>query len=719
LHDQQLRTPLLRHPSISQDQQVLLKLLQTSKELQAAVAEHCAGQLPAVYSTTKPQCAETLTQWLRKHTGLLQELHLQLGSSTPSSNQAWGETIEALGAALECAVGEDAADSKAAALSRLCSFSLTGSPASAGMLRPLVCWATQLTKLVVEVDVRHRGAAASAAMVRPVRSLSLRLLPPAASARYAHLSFFEAVAEASQAAQGQLAAACPLRNLRTSDSQLTELRIGPLFVGQLHELPTTLQQLHLTVSVAFNPLNLLQLADWVQQRGSILSSLEVMDSRHPSLDDNIELRYAAGVDALAAALATAGAAPAAAAGSTLAGQPAVAATRVSALSGLHLQSLCMGGYYTCPASGPLLQQLPAHSLTHLDCWLHRSDAAHITALSRLTALQQLNLQTPHSAISHDVLSFGPDVDALAPLSMLQQLTQLWLPCVSRAQLSKLQLPQLQQLHLQQLHLRLERRQTEEELHISHMMSLRSLSVADTGKYSGLAAGEQLPVFLQAVDWFQSTPGSCCVQPLLVLSQLQQLDLAFGQQPPAVAELEQLSTLSSLQEVSLQYDQGYSSSSCIDSAAAWQVLPLARLTVKVGQTDAAAVLQQLQELRCLTSLDLRMSDRVGMNGGVSSLAAHARLAATLRQLRGLRHLTLVCGVVSWETAAAVDDDEAAVVADILQAIGGLQELEDIDVRVHMWLQNTAMQQLTGQLQQLLGSRLAPYCTVGHDMLQIKA
>jgi hypothetical protein len=80
MHDPQLHTPILRHPSISQDQQAVVQLQHLSKDLQAAVAQLLAGQVPVTLGVQqeKMQQAFTFMQWLQKHAGLLQSLGLQL-----------------------------------------------------------------------------------------------------------------------------------------------------------------------------------------------------------------------------------------------------------------------------------------------------------------------------------------------------------------------------------------------------------------------------------------------------------------------------------------------------------------------------------------------------------------------------------------------------------------------------------------------------------------
>jgi hypothetical protein len=88
--DPRLHAPLLRHPSINQEQQIIAALQQTSKELHAAVAARLAGQLPVVLCIKQLQHVQAYVRWLRKHASLLQSLHLQLPCSYDAMYVAHG-----------------------------------------------------------------------------------------------------------------------------------------------------------------------------------------------------------------------------------------------------------------------------------------------------------------------------------------------------------------------------------------------------------------------------------------------------------------------------------------------------------------------------------------------------------------------------------------------------------------------------------------------------
>jgi hypothetical protein len=138
LQNPQLLTPLLRHPSFCQDQQVLAQLLQTSKGMQTAVMQLLPRHLPVVLSTSDVPKASGLVQWLHKHAGLLQSLDVQLVSSFQrSGTSAWDSS--AFPATLASALQQAAA----AKMLQLQSFALSGSLANSSILQPLS--AAQLT----------------------------------------------------------------------------------------------------------------------------------------------------------------------------------------------------------------------------------------------------------------------------------------------------------------------------------------------------------------------------------------------------------------------------------------------------------------------------------------------------------------------------------------------------------------------------------------------
>jgi hypothetical protein len=149
--DHRLQSTLLRHPSISQDQQVVAALLQTSQQLQAAAAQLLPGQLPVVLHARKLQQVTDFAQWLQKHGGLVQKLavHLAGGSVNVYSNRGWRPAeAEALTAAMQQAT--TATDQLS-----LHSFAVRGALASSDLLQQLP--AAHLTQLHAEVTLRGNG----------------------------------------------------------------------------------------------------------------------------------------------------------------------------------------------------------------------------------------------------------------------------------------------------------------------------------------------------------------------------------------------------------------------------------------------------------------------------------------------------------------------------------------------------------------------------------
>jgi hypothetical protein len=122
MHDPKLHMPILRHPSICQDQQVVVQLQQVFKELQAVVAQLLVGQVPVVLDVQhdKMQQAFTLVQWLQQHAGLLRSLDLQL----PRSASRTEDTCAAIALQLVDALQQAAA---ASAPLQLLTMSLQGS----------------------------------------------------------------------------------------------------------------------------------------------------------------------------------------------------------------------------------------------------------------------------------------------------------------------------------------------------------------------------------------------------------------------------------------------------------------------------------------------------------------------------------------------------------------------------------------------------------------
>jgi hypothetical protein len=246
---------------VLRDQQVVAKLLQTSKQLQDAAASVWAGQQHIELHTDQVQKAASFVQWLRKHARLLQSLDLQLVSSIRhGGTMHWDATAEALAAALQGAADEDED-----ALQALQNVSLTGDAAGASVLQALA--AAQLTQLTAELHTTQycrpdAPAIRALSALTSLRSLDLRILP----LDIRHLCTKSGQFKRTLPAIPEGNALAPLAGLQ----QLTRLQVGPVYPGQLQKLPPQLQQLHVTVSLGYRPQHLLQLAAWFRQYGCLV-----------------------------------------------------------------------------------------------------------------------------------------------------------------------------------------------------------------------------------------------------------------------------------------------------------------------------------------------------------------------------------------------------------------------------------------------------------------
>jgi hypothetical protein len=260
-------TPLLKHPSISKDQRVLLLLQQTSKQLQTAVAEHCTAQLPAVLQTQEVQQAAAFCSWLHKHSCLLQSLHVHLISSARTSGSTnWCLAVAALAAALQ--------DAAAAGALQLQHFTLRGSPASSALLQALS--AAQLTQLSLDVEFDLSSYSSS-------HQHSTHTSSSNNSSRGPHpvlqeLTALTALRCLRITGKGPTAAADEndqVLALLASLQQLTHLSIGLTRPEQLPQLPPKLQQLHIAVDLGCHTHRVVELAQWLKQHRSRVVSLQL------------------------------------------------------------------------------------------------------------------------------------------------------------------------------------------------------------------------------------------------------------------------------------------------------------------------------------------------------------------------------------------------------------------------------------------------------------
>jgi hypothetical protein len=530
-----------------------------------------------------------------KHGGLLQELAVHMAGSSvyEHDDRGWRPTAAAiLGLAMRQAAGR----------LHFQSFTLQGSVAAANMLQQLP--AAHLTQLHAQIDMHDSGSMAAVQALCNLRSLTLH--DPGG---------FTALVEV----------ACL--------QHLTQLKIGIVGPWQLlymaPRLPSQLRQIDLKVTVLHEPSYLVLLARWLEQHGHLVISLNISDA-HSSGPG-----WASAWMEVAAAFQAAGAAePDTAAAAAAEPDTAAAAAAAPGSKRLQLQafSAAVGESETAAALQQLLQHLLANSLTELGCCLNTGNAGQLAAspmneLGSLAALLSLHLSPCQNAAQQSE-------QLLAPLSALSQLAALKLhrELVRRVQLNHLQLPQLQQL---QADVGGGLTNSVDHLQLGHLTALTQLSLVDaTGV---LSPAEQLPPNLQELTLRQVDYGGKRVsgsgyslQPLLVLSRLQKLQLCMRDAAPAAEDLAALSSISSLTAVELSYvwecstaeleEAAYAAAAdaaaeAADAAAraaaeaaaeaaasAWQLLPAKALTWS-SPFVPAAVAQVVGVLQGLTRLEL--------------------------------------------------------------------------------------------------------------------
>jgi hypothetical protein len=235
LQHPELQSVLLRHPSIRQDKQLLRALLQTSKQLQAAVPQLLPGEWDVVLPASTPETkVKSFVRWFGKHAGLLRGLQLTLDGAFEVRLARW----------LQEAMQRHPAGSL-----QLQSFELMNWAALPGILQQLP--AAHLTRLSVNVDADDSASLLAVAALTGLRSLSLGTNRNPVKA----------------ADVGPLAAGM---------QQLTELRMMyKVPPRHLQQLPTTLQQLEVWVDVGNDQQQQQEAAGWLKQHGSIITKLRL------------------------------------------------------------------------------------------------------------------------------------------------------------------------------------------------------------------------------------------------------------------------------------------------------------------------------------------------------------------------------------------------------------------------------------------------------------
>jgi hypothetical protein len=279
LDDDGLLAVLLRHPSISQDQQVVAALQATSKPLQAAAARLLRpGTLAGTLHVTRRAQVQSLGLWLRKHGSLLRELAVHVADSKASSpsitfDRTWKRPVPSskhpfkrLQDTATTELARALQQTAASGMLQLQSFSLTGAAAtcsSLGVRKGCAClWhslpAAALTRLCAQVrnTAGFHNDLSAVAELSGLRSLQLSSSVPGYSP-----TAFQSL---------------------TGLKQLTQLFVSPISPQQLPYLPCQLQQLHLTVAISKMTAldksvvdDVEQFADWLQCNSSTVRSLEL------------------------------------------------------------------------------------------------------------------------------------------------------------------------------------------------------------------------------------------------------------------------------------------------------------------------------------------------------------------------------------------------------------------------------------------------------------
>jgi hypothetical protein len=398
----EVQVVLFRHPSVSSDQQVLLPLLQTSKELAAAATQQCSGQLAAVLCTDHlHQLLSFARHWLPKHAGLLRRLDVQLLDHSKihvydGGAGKWSAAVQEVAEALQQCTWQRSQDVQ------LQSLSLSGCPPGQLLLH---LPAKHFTRLCAAVDCECADSARHVARLKELHSVDLGGGHPRRDS--------------------SVNALAPLQRL----VHLTELHLGCTDVKQLNKLPPALQQLHVVVNIDCASCVLEEFSGWLQQHGSVVRSLQLVNVQRKAYWDPVwEDRLAEMAASFPGGTAAAGAR---AEGGAEATQPSAsgsaAATAVD--KQMQLAHLCVEGEQ---ALGLALQHLPATgSLTSLECRADFGRAAQqLAAVARHTSLRRLQLWgTVYSEQGGSGAADAQGDGVLAPLAGLGQLTRLKLGTV--------------------------------------------------------------------------------------------------------------------------------------------------------------------------------------------------------------------------------------------------------------------------------------------------
>jgi hypothetical protein len=748
LESPQLIAALLGHHSICQDPQVLLVLLQASKQLQAGAALQCAGQLAveAVLPERPAAVTQGFVAWLQRNAGLLRELHVELrclGSDSSAVLQCLQEQQQQLQALQGLAVDNRRSSHANGLQDGWANSVLPHLPVG---LRRLQLTGPHWFGLAMQQD-----ELAAFSRLQQLTQLTVNFRPFSELQLVPHLRSLDITACADwcdgdqDQDQDALAPLCRLQ-------QLTELRLGKVTAAQLG------QQLDVTLAAGVRSQHHKQAAAWFKQHSGIVRRL-ILDGGCGLLTDHRDWKYVWGEDEeidniLAALEVVAGAFASVAAAAAVPSVPGAASTTSS--SRYPLQSLCVIGMPWL-LDGNAVRSLPAGSLTALECSMNfNSSQELVSAISSLTALQALRVAyagAPRYSSDKDSDIYDWHDSVLAPLSALQQLTQLQLPMVRAAQLAHLRLPRLLVLTAtaaRTRHRSEEANQLPQEcpLQLSHLTSLTRMSI----RSSTLLGCDTLPSSLRTVAWEFVRPGwragpnadvaRFSLQPLqqqpLLQQGLESLHLNFCDLRQDLCDSRLLHELQKdggrrgtgdmWRLEAAPAEQGIAGD--VDPAAAagvWSGMPLKSVRLAFDQLQYECVRMRKSAVQALGALPLTELCITGPGCFANQLGLDvtpAQLGEVLQRLPLLQHLQLDSfGMLCDESDVAAihpqqqqqqqpgQQDEqqckqpyhsAAGVIGMISAAAGLHKLHNLQLGLPLKLTAAAVQQVTAALNQRLSS-----------------
>lgn len=216
-----------------------------------------------------------------------------------------------------------------------------------------------------------------------------------------------------------------------------------------------------------------------------------------------------------------------------------------------------------------------------------------------------------------------------------------------------------------------------------------------------------------------------LQPLLALSRLERLFLEVPGAVAAAREVAQLSSISSLKE--LHIDVFQVRGCALDSSiATWGVLPLRSLKINPNVVASAGFVQQLTVFQGLTRLfficrdDMKLAPAMISQDMLCSVATPELLATVLNHMPHLQLLTTDMSVgqdmqLAGKPPCIGESRNLESVVALLQAIGGSECLNCVQLWLPVSLDDAAVEQLTDMLGQLLPCSLVTCCAVRTNLV----